>query len=60
MKLVDQGRLASPFIAYVDNILSVIVLTDEDTLEHNEFYCPEAFEAINDVIHLYPLWAAAL
>jgi hypothetical protein len=36
------------------------VLSDDNTLEDNQFYCPEAFEAISDAIHLYPLWAAAL
>jgi len=33
---------------------------DFDSGKRNGLYCPDAFKVITDVMHLYPLWAAAL
>lgn len=51
----------SPFTRYFVDSLGV--LADSDDVgggKRNKMYSPAAFKVIADVMHLYPLWAAAL
>ena len=54
-------RLRSPYTQFFNNaVADVKMCTDDDNAELNTTYSPAAFGVIRDVMHLYPLWAAAL
>ena len=52
----------SPFTRHFSDVLEDMDDQDDsvDAGEQNNLYNPAAFTAITDVVHLYPLWAAAL
>ena len=49
----------SPFTRYFQRVIDNTKL-DNSGQERNSAYSPASFKVIADVIHLYPLWAAAL
>lgn len=51
-------RRASPFTDFFN--LNLPNFNDADQPINNVVHCPAGFEIINSVIHLWPLWSAAL
>jgi len=51
----------SPFTDYFQRVIDDVQCTSDNTDgDANNLYSPKLFAVIADVIHLYPLWAAAL
>lgn len=53
-------RETSPFTALFNNAIADLNFDSEDVVERNDRCFPEGLDCVDSVVHLYPLWAAAL
>ena len=53
-------RDKSPFTSVFNDVLPKQIITEDESKRPNAMFCPAAFNAIKDVMHLYPLWSAVL
>jgi hypothetical protein len=56
----DSLKEQSPFTAFFSKSIANISVAEESIYPPNPLYSTKGFSAVRDVVHLYPLWAAAL